>query len=230
MNWKPLQRTPIRSIPSSWMNLTTSTASLISSSKIFAQNLIPSHGTDGLRQGRTLGHQAECTPGATGVMPALSSRNTGGVFLWHFLVSKVHGSSVPVHNSALCRLLIIFFFPCRLQKFWFGWIAKEAVNSRNNWSCLKSCFQSRALAYPIPTFGHTQSPLKAPLPSWSGQVPSESSLSCCSRSTSVWHCPSGDTQVRDEIPDTFFGGRREHNSNLSTFWKAGALSIQLSWQ
>lgn len=128
MNWKPSQQTLIRSIPSLWMNSTTSTALLISSSKIFAQNLTPSHGTDGLEQGRTLGHQAEGTPSATGVMPALSSRNTGGVFLWHFLVSKIHCSSVPVHDSALCRLSIIFFFPCRLQKFWFGWIAKAAVN------------------------------------------------------------------------------------------------------
>lgn len=101
---------------------------LISSSKIFAQSSIPSHGTNGLKQGRTLGHCAEGTPSTTGTMPALSSRSTGGVSLWHFPVSKVDCSSVPMPDNALCRLLIFIFCPCRHQKLWFGWIEKEAVN------------------------------------------------------------------------------------------------------
>lgn len=81
---------------------------LIRSSKTFAQSLIPSHGTDGLQQGKTLGCCAEGMTSATEIMPVLSSRNTAGVSLRHFPVSKVDCSSVPMHDNALCRLLILF--------------------------------------------------------------------------------------------------------------------------
>lgn len=75
-----------------------------------------------MEQGRILGHHDEGTQNATGVMPALSSRNTSTGFLWHFPVNKV--DCIPMYDNALCRLLI-FFFPCRLQNLRFGWIVKE---------------------------------------------------------------------------------------------------------
>lgn len=92
-----------------WMNLTTSTNLLIHSSKTFAQNLIHSHGTDGVEQGRILGHHDESTQNAAGVMPALSSRNTNAGFLWHIPFNKV--DCIPMYDNALCRLLISFFPP-----------------------------------------------------------------------------------------------------------------------
>lgn len=46
------------------------------------------------------------THNATGTMPALSSTNTGIVFLWHFPVNEVDHISVPMYDNALCRLLI----------------------------------------------------------------------------------------------------------------------------
>lgn len=132
-----------------WMNLTTSTNLLIHSSKTFAQNLIHSHGTDGVEQGRILGHHDESTQNATGVMPALSSRNTSTGFLWHFPVNKVDCNLM--YDNALCRLLISFFSPAGFRTFWL-----DSERGGIKWRCWKSCFQYRSPTHLIPTSGYTQ--------------------------------------------------------------------------
>lgn len=59
-----------------------------------------------MEQARILGRHAENTQCYTGTMPALSSTNTGIIFLWHFPVNEVDCISVLMYDNALCRLLI----------------------------------------------------------------------------------------------------------------------------
>lgn len=197
MNWKPLHQILLRSILSLWMNLTISTAMLISSSKTFAQNLIPSHGTDGLKKGRTLGCCAEGMLSATEIMPVLSSRNTGGVSLWHFPASKVDCSSVPVPDNALCRQFV-FCFPCGHQKLWFRWIVEEAVNMEEItaavWRAASSIEPQLAQFSPLDTRKFLKMCHLFPEVTRSLQGMAKL-LSCCVKHL-MWHCPPDDTQIR----------------------------------
>lgn len=199
MNWKPLPQILLKSILSLWMNLTTSTAMLISSSKTFAQNLIPSHGTDGLKQGRTLGCCAEVMLSATEIMPVLSSRNTGGVSLWHFPVSKADCGSVPVPDNALCRWFG-FFFLCGHQKLWFRWIVEEAVNMEEIiaavWRAASSIEPQLAQFSPLDTCKFPKMFHLLPEVTRSLQGMAKL-LSCCGKHLR-WHCPPDDTQIRTQ--------------------------------
>lgn len=155
MNWKPSRQTPTRNMPSSWMNLTTSTALLISSSKTFAQNLIPSHGTDGLRQGGTLercAHQvphAKCQPSVQEILEVFFS----GTFHSTKLIAAL---SLCMITLCVDCSFFVFRSLCFQASETLIWVDSKrgSRHGGNNWSYLKSCFHHRALACLIPTLGH----------------------------------------------------------------------------